>query len=161
MRVTWAVENRIYYAALLRTHQAFVAPTQGPLLNYVQRVPLGVVAQITVCCDRIHMLNMNSLAIFSHKPFNHPLFIAVKKIAPALAAGNSVVVKPSELAPCTVLEFAEMAEAAGRECSESITWYSAHGESFQSLLVCCLSFLGMAKPPVSTLFPIPSSERST
>ncbi len=39
---------RDYYAALLRTHQAFVAPTQGKLLNYVQRVPLGVVAQITV-----------------------------------------------------------------------------------------------------------------
>jgi len=39
---------RDYYAALLRTHQLFVAPTQGKLLNYVQRVPLGVVAQITV-----------------------------------------------------------------------------------------------------------------
>ena len=39
---------RDYYAALLRTHQAFIAPTQGKLLNYVQRVPLGVVAQITV-----------------------------------------------------------------------------------------------------------------
>jgi acyl-CoA reductase-like NAD-dependent aldehyde dehydrogenase len=37
-----------YYAALLRTHQSFVAPTQGTLLNYVQRVALGVVAQITV-----------------------------------------------------------------------------------------------------------------
>jgi hypothetical protein len=39
---------RDYYAALLRTHQSFVAPTQGTLLNYVQRVALGVVAQITV-----------------------------------------------------------------------------------------------------------------
>ncbi|KAJ7930034.1 aldehyde dehydrogenase [Mycena leptocephala] len=82
-----------YYAALLRTSQAFVAPTQGKLLNYVQRVPLGVVAQIT--------------------PFNHPLLIAVKKIAPALAAGNSVIVKPSELAPISVLEFSRMAETAG------------------------------------------------
>lgn len=82
-----------YFAALLRTTQAFVAPTQGSLLNYVQRVPLGVVAQIT--------------------PFNHPLLIAVKKMAPALAAGNSVIVKPSELAPLTVLEFAGMAKEAG------------------------------------------------
>lgn len=41
-----------YYAALLRTRQDFVAPTQGKLLNYVQRVPLGVVAQITVCHAR-------------------------------------------------------------------------------------------------------------
>ena len=44
---------RIYYAALLRTHQGFIAPTQGPLLNYVQRVPLGVVAQITVSPVRV------------------------------------------------------------------------------------------------------------
>ena len=47
------------------------------------------------------------------QPFNHPLLIAIKKIAPALAAGNSVIVKPSELAPISVLEFAEMAAAAG------------------------------------------------
>jgi hypothetical protein len=40
--------ERDYHAALLRTHPSFVAPTQGKLLNYVQRVPLGVVAQITV-----------------------------------------------------------------------------------------------------------------
>ena len=40
--------HRDYYAALLRTNQAYVAPTQGKLINYVQRVPLGVVAQITV-----------------------------------------------------------------------------------------------------------------
>ncbi|KIM46335.1 hypothetical protein M413DRAFT_441418 [Hebeloma cylindrosporum] len=82
-----------YFAAVVRTHQGFMAPVQGKLLNYVGRVPLGVVAQIT--------------------PFNHPLLIAVKKIAPALAAGNSVIVKPSELAPVSVLEFAELAEAAG------------------------------------------------
>ncbi|KAG6335110.1 hypothetical protein ID866_3979 [Astraeus odoratus] len=71
----------------------FVAPTQGKLLNYVHRVPLGVVVQIT--------------------PFNHPLFIAVKKIAPALAAGNSVIVKPSELAPISLLEFVKLASDAG------------------------------------------------
>ncbi|KAJ3834880.1 aldehyde dehydrogenase domain-containing protein [Lentinula raphanica] len=82
-----------YYAALLRTRQDFIAPTQGKLLNYVQRVPLGVIAQIT--------------------PFNHPLLIAIKKIAPALAAGNSVIVKPSEQAPLSVLEFAKMAADAG------------------------------------------------
>jgi acyl-CoA reductase-like NAD-dependent aldehyde dehydrogenase len=42
------IHYRDYYASLLRTHQGFIAPTQGKLLNYVQRVPLGVVAQITV-----------------------------------------------------------------------------------------------------------------
>ncbi|KAG8831166.1 hypothetical protein FRC17_003552 [Serendipita sp. 399] len=82
-----------YYAALLRTQSGFVAPTQGQLLNYVDRIPLGVVVQIT--------------------PFNHPMLIALKKIAPALAAGNSVVVKPSEQAPLTVLEFAALAHEAG------------------------------------------------
>lgn len=82
-----------YFAALLRTYQGFLPPTQGQVLSYVTREPLGVVAQIT--------------------PFNHPLLIAIKKIAPALAAGNSVIVKPSELAPASVLEFAEMASEAG------------------------------------------------
>lgn len=37
-----------YFSAALRTHQGFIAPTHGNLLNYVHRVPLGVVAQITV-----------------------------------------------------------------------------------------------------------------
>ncbi len=46
-------------------------------------------------------------------PWNHPLLIAVKKIAPALACGNSIVLKPSELAPVTVLEFAAMCSEAG------------------------------------------------
>ncbi|OJA19329.1 hypothetical protein AZE42_00456 [Rhizopogon vesiculosus] len=82
-----------YYAALLRTNHGFIAPTQGKLLNYIRRIPLGVVAQVT--------------------PFNHPLFIAVKKIAPALAAGNSVVVKPSELAPISLLEFEKLTQEAG------------------------------------------------
>ena len=48
---------RDYYAALLRTYSSFVAPTQGPLLNYVQRVPLGVVAQITVSVSVLSMVD--------------------------------------------------------------------------------------------------------
>lgn len=68
-------------------------PTQGKLHNWVDRVPLGVVVQIT--------------------PFNHPLLIAVKKIAPALAAGNSVIVKPSELTPLTTLRLGELLAEAG------------------------------------------------
>lgn len=68
-------------------------PTEGEILNYVKRAPLGVVVQIA--------------------PFNHPLLIAVKKIAPALAAGNSVICKPSELTPLTLLEFGLLATKAG------------------------------------------------
>lgn len=82
-----------YYAALLRTAERRVLPTLGKLHNWVDRVPLGVVALIT--------------------PFNHPLLIAVKKIAPALAAGNSVVVKPSELTPLTTLKLGEILAEAG------------------------------------------------
>jgi acyl-CoA reductase-like NAD-dependent aldehyde dehydrogenase len=82
-----------YYASLLRTEERAVLPTQGKLHNWVDRVPLGVVVQIT--------------------PFNHPLLIAVKKIAPALAAGNSVIVKPSELTPLTTLRLGELLAAAG------------------------------------------------
>lgn len=82
-----------YYAALIRTEERSVLPTMGKLHNWVDRVPLGVVAQIT--------------------PFNHPLLIAVKKIAPALAGGNSIVLKPSELTPLTSIELGKLMKEAG------------------------------------------------
>ncbi|KAI0465872.1 aldehyde dehydrogenase [Xylaria cf. heliscus] len=82
-----------YYAALLRVEERPLLPTTGALHNFVDRVPLGVVVQIT--------------------PFNHPLLIAVKKLAPALAAGNSVIVKPSELTPLTTLRLGAILKAAG------------------------------------------------
>ncbi|OTB02421.1 hypothetical protein M426DRAFT_74657 [Hypoxylon sp. CI-4A] len=82
-----------YYASLLRVEEQSVLPTTGKLHNFIQRVPLGVVVQIT--------------------PFNHPLLIAVKKLAPALAAGNSVIVKPSELTPLTTLLLGRILKEAG------------------------------------------------
>lgn len=82
-----------YYASLLRTHERPVLPTVGKLHNFLEYVPLGVVVQIT--------------------PFNHPLLIAVKKIAPALAAGNCVVVKPSELTPLTTILLGDILKEAG------------------------------------------------
>lgn len=82
-----------YYAAVLRTEERSVMPTVGKLHNWIERVPLGVVAQIT--------------------PFNHPLLIAVKKVAPALAAGNSIVLKPSELTPLTSLLLGKILKKAG------------------------------------------------
>jgi aldehyde dehydrogenase (NAD+) len=57
------------------------------------REPVGVVAAIT--------------------PWNFPLLLACWKIAPALAAGNTVIVKPSEYTPLSILRFAEIAEHAG------------------------------------------------
>ncbi|KAF2709012.1 aldehyde dehydrogenase [Pleomassaria siparia CBS 279.74] len=82
-----------YYAALIRTEERSVLPTVGKLHNWVDRKPLGVVAQIT--------------------PFNHPMLIAVKKIAPALAAGNCIVLKPSELTPLTSIEIGKILKEAG------------------------------------------------
>jgi acyl-CoA reductase-like NAD-dependent aldehyde dehydrogenase len=82
-----------YYAALIRTEERPVLPTSGKLHNWVDRKPLGVVVQIT--------------------PFNHPLLIAVKKIAPALAAGNCVILKPSELTPLTSLVLGKLMKEAG------------------------------------------------
>lgn len=64
-----------YFGALARTSEGAVPPFGGPYLNYTRRVALGVVGQIT--------------------PWNHPLLILTKKLAPAIAAGKSVVVKPS------------------------------------------------------------------
>lgn len=82
-----------YFAALIRTHEGTVPPFLGPYVNYVKRVPLGVCSLLT--------------------PWNHPMLIAIKKIAPAIAAGNSVVVKPSELAPVSVLELGELFSRSG------------------------------------------------
>ena len=82
-----------YYASVLRVEERSVLPTTGKLHNFVDRIPLGVVVQIT--------------------PFNHPLLIAVKKLAPALAAGNSVILKPSELTPLTSLLLAKILHRAG------------------------------------------------
>lgn len=82
-----------YYASLLRVEERSVLPTTGKLHNFIDRVPLGVVVQIT--------------------PFNHPLLIAVKKVAPALAAGNSVILKPSELTPLTSLLLGNILAQAG------------------------------------------------
>lgn len=82
-----------YYAAVLRTEERPVLPTVGKLHNWLDRVPLGVVVQIT--------------------PFNHPLLIAVKKLAPALAAGNSVILKPSELTPLSSILLGSIMQQAG------------------------------------------------
>ena len=82
-----------YYGGMADKVQGAVIPVEGPYLNYTERVPVGVCAAIT--------------------PWNHPMLIATKKIAPALACGNAVVVKPSELAPLSVLMLARLTEEAG------------------------------------------------
>jgi acyl-CoA reductase-like NAD-dependent aldehyde dehydrogenase len=82
-----------YFGAVARTHEDTVPPFGGDFLNYTRRVPLGVVGHIT--------------------PWNHPLLILTKKIAPAMAAGNAIVVKPSEIAPITPLLLGDIFREAG------------------------------------------------
>jgi acyl-CoA reductase-like NAD-dependent aldehyde dehydrogenase len=82
-----------YAAALLLAERTEVIPMPGPYLNYLLRHPLGVCGLLT--------------------PFNHPLMILAKSLAPALATGNTVVIKPSELTPLTTLELVSLAAEAG------------------------------------------------
>jgi phenylacetaldehyde dehydrogenase len=82
-----------YFAALALTQRSAVIPVEGPYLCYTQRVPLGVVALMT--------------------SFNHPLMILSKSLAPALATGNSVVIKPSEQTPLTTVRLVELLDRAG------------------------------------------------
>lgn len=82
-----------YYAAVARTHEGGLHPFGGSYINYTQRRPLGVVGLVT--------------------PWNHPMLILTKKLAPALAAGNAVVVKPSEIAPITPLMMGDLFAEAG------------------------------------------------
>lgn len=82
-----------YFAAVARTAEGEVTPFGGPYLNYTRHVPLGVVGLIT--------------------PWNHPLLILTKKFAPALAAGNTVVIKPSEFTPTTTIDLAKLCKEAG------------------------------------------------
>ncbi|BFM49179.1 aldehyde dehydrogenase [Marinomonas sp. THO17] len=70
-----------------------IAPTNSDNLALISREPLGVVAIIT--------------------PWNYPLMMVMWKIAPALAAGNSVILKPSEKSPLSALRIAELATQAG------------------------------------------------
>ncbi|MBK1713147.1 aldehyde dehydrogenase, partial [Rubrivivax gelatinosus] len=70
-----------------------VAPTADNALALITREPMGVVGAIV--------------------PWNYPMIMAAWKLGPALAAGNSVVLKPSEKSPLTALRLAEIAVAAG------------------------------------------------
>jgi aminomuconate-semialdehyde/2-hydroxymuconate-6-semialdehyde dehydrogenase len=88
-----AVENfRFFATAILHTSTEAHA-TDLRALNYTRRSPLGVVGCIS--------------------PWNLPLYLFTWKIAPALATGNCVVAKPSELTPMTAHKLAQICIAAG------------------------------------------------
>ena len=87
------VENFRYFAGLADKVQGSTIPVAGPFLNYTLREPVGVVGIIT--------------------PWNFPLSLAAWKGAPALACGNTVVLKPAEQTPLTALRLGELAVEAG------------------------------------------------
>jgi 4-(gamma-glutamylamino)butanal dehydrogenase len=82
-----------YYAEAIDKTYGEIAPTAQNILGLIHREPVGVVAAIV--------------------PWNFPLMIGSWKIAPALAAGNSVVLKPSEVASLSLLRLAQLCCEAG------------------------------------------------
>jgi acyl-CoA reductase-like NAD-dependent aldehyde dehydrogenase len=92
-QITRLPEFYRYNAALLLADRTSVVPMTGPYHSYTSRMPMGVVGILS--------------------SFNHPLMIASKSLAPALATGNSVVLKPSEQTPLTALVVGRLALDAG------------------------------------------------
>lgn len=76
-----------------RVEHAICPPWMAPMHSYVKREPIGVCAGIT--------------------PWNFPMILAAYKFAPALAMGNSIVIKPASITPVTSLELAKIMHDAG------------------------------------------------
>ena len=104
-----------YFAGLAETHHGFtVPPTLPNFITYTLKAPIGVVAAIT--------------------PWNTPLGLLGWKLFPALAAGNCVVVKPSEVTPTSTLMLAELAMEAGFPAGV-INIVTGHGDPAGTALV--------------------------
>jgi len=82
-----------YFAAALETLEDAITPSRGPYVTMSVHEPMGVIAAIT--------------------PWNSPIASEAQKLAPALAAGNAVIVKPAEVTPLMALELARICEQAG------------------------------------------------
>ncbi len=83
-----AVDHFRYFAGCIRAQEGGISEIDSETIAYHFHEPLGVVGQII--------------------PWNFPLLMAVWKLAPALAAGNCVVLKPAEQTPATIMVFAEL-----------------------------------------------------
>ncbi|MEO1224452.1 MAG: aldehyde dehydrogenase family protein [Pseudomonadota bacterium] len=82
-----------YFGGMADKLEGSVIPVDAGFLNYLQREPIGVVGQIV--------------------PWNFPLMFTSWKMAPALAAGNTVVLKPAEITPLSTLRIAELMREVG------------------------------------------------
>jgi acyl-CoA reductase-like NAD-dependent aldehyde dehydrogenase len=88
-----AIDALEYFAGMATKVQGDTIPVPGPYINMTLREPLGVIGGII--------------------PWNYPLLQAVWKIAPAIAAGNTVVIKPAEQACLSVMYLARLVAEAG------------------------------------------------
>jgi acyl-CoA reductase-like NAD-dependent aldehyde dehydrogenase len=88
-----AVENFRFYASAIASIRGETRPIGGSLLYYSLKEPVGVVGQIV--------------------PWNYPLMMTTWKLAPALAAGCTVVLKPDPATPLTALRMAQLATEVG------------------------------------------------
>lgn len=91
--VAWTVRAFEYWGGLADKIEGETIPVTANRLTYTLREPLGVTAHII--------------------PWNYPLALAARSLAPALAAGNTIVAKAAELTPLTLLKIAEYAQNAG------------------------------------------------
>jgi acyl-CoA reductase-like NAD-dependent aldehyde dehydrogenase len=91
--VAWAIRAFEYWGGVADKIQGETIPVTTNRLTYTLREPLGVTAHII--------------------PWNYPLALATRSLAPALAAGNAVIAKPAELTPLTLLRVAEYAQKSG------------------------------------------------
>ena len=82
-----------YFGGMADKVEGTLPPVYPGFVNYVSREPLGVVGQII--------------------PWNFPLMFTAWKMAPALAAGNTIVIKPSEITPLSILRVAELMKEVG------------------------------------------------
>ena len=102
----WSAACFDYYAELQRNTRGRVIPSVEPSqLAMVLKEPYGVVAAIV--------------------PWNYPILLMAWKVAPALAAGNTVIIKPSELTPLSTLMFAEIFDHLPPGVVNIVTGYGA------------------------------------
>ena len=91
--IAYVVRTLEYFAGAADKLEGETIAVPGPRFDYTVREPLGVTVHIA--------------------PWNYPLLLAVRSVAPALAAGNAVVLKPASLTPLTAVAFARLAKEAG------------------------------------------------
>ncbi|HJZ87167.1 MAG TPA: aldehyde dehydrogenase family protein [Polyangia bacterium] len=91
--VPYAADCFRYFAGWANKIHGETIPVKGPFLNYTRREPVGVCAGII--------------------PWNFPLLMATWKLAPALAAGNTMIVKPASQTPLSALKLGQLALEAG------------------------------------------------